>query len=211
MTIRFVLTDFIYLLTAKSIKVRFFIFVIYMALKVPRLNLQGKTFGVKNTLVYPIAGVAALAGAGLFISKYGQNFGFNIGNLFGAPNANAKAAPKAVRVNFNVYPPVIKPFRKIRLQGQFEDANGIPAPVEYGYYAIFENVPAGSNWQQGRLLTSSGIVGQNVGAFRQDIPTDNFRTGPYVVYISNSPIRSDPLQGKQVELQLAGGRPITIG
>ena len=175
-----------------------------MALK---LNIQGKTFGIKNTLVYPVAGLALLGGGALFISQYGKNFGFNLNNLFGTPTT---ATPKAVTVSFNVYPPTIKPFRKLRLQGQFQDANGIPAPVPYGYYAIFENVPAGSYASQGRLLVSQGIVGQNVGAFRQDIPTDNFRTGPYTVYISNKPINSDPLKGKQVELQLAGGRPVTL-
>jgi len=177
--------------------------------KLPKLNLQGKTFGIKNTLVYPVAGVAAIAGAGLFISQYGKNFGFNIGNLFGAPTK--EAGPKAVRVNFNIYPPVIKPFRKIRLQGQFEDANGNLATVPVGHYAVFENVPAGSYAKEGRLLASTGIVGQNVSSFRTDIPTDNWRTGPYTVYISNAPIRSDPLAGKQIELQLAGGRPIVIG
>jgi len=174
---------------------------------IPKLNLQGKTFGVKNTLVYPVAGIAALGGAALFISQYGKNFGFNLGNLFGAPTTKA---PQAVRVTYNVYPNVIKPFRKIRIQGQFESENGIPAPVPYGYYAIFENVPAGSYAREGRLLVSSGIVGQNVGAFRQDLPTDNFRTGPYTIYVSNAPIREDPLKGKQVELQLAGGRPVTL-
>lgn len=172
----------------------------------PKLNLKGKTFGVKNTIVYPVAGAAVVGAGALLFSMYGKNFNWNIPNLFG----QTKETPKAVRVNFNVYPPTIKPFRKIRLQGQFEDANGIPAPVEYGYYAIFENIPAGTSLQQ-RLLVSSGIVGQNVGAFRQDIPTDNFRTGPYVVYISNRPIREDPLAGKQAELQLVGQKPIVIG
>jgi hypothetical protein len=177
-----------------------------MALPRLKLNLKGKTFGINNTLVYPAAGIATLGGAYLLYTTM-FNKSFDLSSLFGPPAA-AKTS-QAVRVNFNVYPPTIKPFRKIRLQGQFEDANGIPAPVEYGYYAIFENVPAGTNFQQ-RLLVSSGIVGQNVGAFRQDIPTDNFRTGPYTVYVSNRPIRTDPLAGKQAELQLAGGRSITL-
>ncbi len=173
-----------------------------MALPFKAPNLKGKTFGVKNIIAYPIIG-AVLLGGGYLLT------GGKIPNLF--PSATpAKAASKAVRVNFNVYPPTIKPFRKIRLQGQFEDANGIPAPVEYGYYSIFESVPAGADFRAGRLLASSGIVGQNVGAFRQDIPTDNMRTGPYVVYISNRPIRTDPLAGNQAALQLAGGKPMTI-
>ena len=136
--------------------------------KAPRINLKGKTFGVSNSLAYP-AIAAVLIGGGYMLT------GGKIPNLF--PSATpAKPLSKAVRVNFNVYPPTIKPFRKIRLQGQFEDANGIPSPVEYGYYSIFESVPAGADFRAGRLLASSGIVGQNVGAFRQDIPTDNMRT-----------------------------------
>lgn len=180
-----------------------------MASLIPKLNVKGKTLGFPNTLVYPVAGIAVLGGGALFLSQYASNFNWSLPNILGDAQKNVKV-PQAVRVNFNVYPPTIKPFRKLRLQGQFEDANGIPAPVQYGYYAIFENVPAGPYMSQGRLLVSSGIVGQNVGAFRQDIPTDNFRTGPYTVYVSNSPIRTDPLQGKQAELQLAGGRPVTL-
>lgn len=165
-----------------------------------KLNLKGKTFGLDNTLVYPAAAVAVLGGAALFITSSNISFG--------VPKTTE---PPAVRVNYNIYPPVIKPFRKIRIQGQFESANGVPAAVPFGYYAIFENVPAGSYSREGRLLVSSGIVGQNVSVFRQDLPTDNFRTGPYTIYVSNAPIREDPLKGKQVELQLAGGRPVTIG
>jgi hypothetical protein len=175
--------------------------------KAPKINLKGKTFGISNTLAYPAIGAILLGGGYL---AYQQMAGgkLNLGNLFGPP---AKTSPKAVRVNFSVYPPTIKPFRKIRLQGQFEDANGIPAPVEYGYYSIFESVPAGADFRAGRLLVSSGIVGQNVGAFRQDIATDNLRTGPYVVYVSNRPIRTDPIAGNQAALTLAGGRSIAIG
>lgn len=170
--------------------------------KAPKF-LNGKTFGINNSLVYP-AVAAALIGGGYLLT------GGKIPNLF-PPAAPSKALSKAVRVNFNVYPPTIKPFRKIRLQGQFEDANGIPAPVEYGYYSIFESVPAGADFRAGRLLISSGIVGQNVGAFRIDVPTDNLRTGPYSVYVSNRPIQKDPLAGNQAALQLMGGRSIAIG
>ena len=167
------------------------------------LNLKGKTFGVNNTLAYP-AIAAVLLGGGYLLT------GGKMPNFFPSAVPPNKPLSTAVRVNFNVYPPTIKPFRKIRLQGQFEDANGVPAPVEYGYYAIFESVPAGADFRAGRLLASSGIVGQNVGAFRQDIPTDNFRTGTYVVYISNKPIRTDPLAGNQAALTLSGSRPITL-
>lgn len=176
--------------------------------KGPKFDIKGKTVGIPNTLVYPALGVGLLGGGYLLLQAHGANFNWSLGNLFGAPKSNV---PKATTVSFNVYPNVVKPFRKMRLQGQFQDANGVPAPVEYGYYSIFENVPSGPYFTQGRLLVSQGIVGQNVGAFRQDIPTDNFRTGPYTVYISNKPINSDPLKGKAAELQLAGGRPITIG
>jgi hypothetical protein len=176
---------------------------------VPKLNLKGKTFGIKNTLVYPVGAVAVLGGGALLLTAYGKNFNWNLGSLFG-PQTPQAATPKAVRVNYNIYPPTIKPFRKIRIQGQFEDANGVPATVPIGYYAIFENVPSGSYASEGRNLVSTGIVGQNVGAFRQDIPTDNWRTGPYTIYVSNAPIRTDPLKGKQVELQLMGGRPISL-
>lgn len=174
---------------------------------IPKLNLKGKTFGVPNTVAYPAAGALLVGGGAIFMSLYGSSFNWDIKSLFGPPQVKQN---KAVRVNFNVYPPTIKPFRKIRLQGQFEDSNGVPAPVSIGYYAIFESVPAGYDFQQGRLLVSSGIVGQNVGAFRQDIPTDNFRTGPYVVYISNRPIRTDPVKGKQAELTLVGGKPVIL-
>lgn len=175
--------------------------------KAPKFDIKGKTVGIPNTLVYPALGIGILGGGALLLQSHAKDFNWSLGNLFGAPKTNV---PKAVRVNFNVYPNVVKPFRKIRLQGQFEDSNGVPAPVEYGYYSIFENVPSGPYFTQGRLLVSSGIVGQNVGAFRMDAPTDNFRTGPYTVYVSNKPIRSDPLAGKQAELQIAGGRPITL-
>ena len=173
-----------------------------MALPFKAPKLKGKTFGISNIIVYPAA-AAVLLGGGYLLT------GGKIPNLFPSTTA-AKAVSKAVRVNYNVYPTSVKPFRKIRVQGQFEDANGIPAQVPYGYYAIFESIPAGSDFRAGRLLVSSGIVGQNVGAFRQDLPTDNMRTGSYVIYISNAPIRSDPLAGKQAELALSGGRPIAL-
>lgn len=170
--------------------------------KAPKINLKGKTFGINNTLAYP-AIAAVLIGGGYMLT------GGKIPNLF--PSTAKPAGPKATAVQFNVYPNSVKPFRKIRLQGQFQDANGVPAPVEYGYYAIFESVPAGADFRAGRLLVSNGILGQNVGAFRFDAPTDNMRTGPYSVYVSNKPIQKDPLSGNQAALTLAGGRSITIG
>ena len=178
-----------------------------LPLKAPKINLKGKTFGINNTLLYPAVAAAVLGGGYIFYNMYGNSFNWSLPNLFGqtAPKQN-----KAVRVNYNVYPNVVKPFRKIRIQGQFEDINGVPSPVPIGYYAIFENIPAGNSLEQ-RLLVSSGVVGQNVGAFRQDLPTDNFRTGGYVIYVSNRPIREDPLKGKQAELQLVGQKPIILG
>lgn len=172
------------------------------------LNLKGKTFGIKNTLAYPVLGLGALAvlgGGALMLSQGGQ-----LPNLFGPP-APTTPVSSAVRVLFNVYPPVVKPFRKIRLQGQFEDANGMPATVPIGYYTIFENVPQGPYFSAGRLITSRGIVGNNVAAFKIDVPTDNFRTGPYTVYVSNRPILEDPLKGKLAEQSILGDFPATIG
>lgn len=174
----------------------------------PKLNLKGKTFGVKNTIAYPVAGLGLLAGgAYLLWSAYGGSFNWSLPNLFGQPTVKEN---KAVRVSFNVYPNVVKPFRKIRVQGQFEDANGIVSNVPVAYYAIFESVASGSYATEGRLLVSSGVLGYNVGAFRQDLITDNYRTGPYTIYLSNKAITSDPLRGKQAELQILGRRPISL-
>ena len=180
-----------------------------LPLKAPKLSLKKKTFGIPNTLVYPAWLVAVGIGGYYLWQTYGSSLNLpKLEWLFGGQPK--PEVPKAVRVNFNVYPPVVKPFRKLRLQGQFEDMNGMVANVAYGYYSIFESVPAGQSFQK-RLLVSSGIVGQNVGAFRQDIPTDNFRTGPYTVYISNRPIREDPGAGPEVFQQLTGRQPFTIG
>ena len=176
-----------------------------MALKSPiKLNLKGKTAGVSNTLVYPAVGIGLLGGAYLLYQMYGSKF--NLGSVFGVQKPEG---PKAVRVSFNVYPPTIKPFRKIRVQGQFEDNNGVMATVPVAYYAVFESIPAGSSFNQ-RLMVSSGVLGQNVSSFRQDLPTDNFRTGSYNIYISNKPITSDPLTGAQVQEHLTGRMPFTL-
>jgi hypothetical protein len=170
--------------------------------KAPKINLKGKTLGLPNTLAYP-AIAAVLIGGGYMLT------GGKIPNLF--PSTAKPAGPKATTVSFNVYPTTVKPFRKIRLQGQFSDPNGMAASVPIAYYGIFESIPSGSDFKAGRLLVSNGVLGQNVSAFRQDIPTDNFRTGSYSVYISTRPVTSDPLAGKQAELLLSGGRSIAIG
>jgi hypothetical protein len=172
------------------------------------LNLKGKTMGIKNTLAYPVIGLGALA---LGVGGLVMSGNLKLDSIFPPETPTKPAGPTAVRVMFNVFPPVIKPFRKIRIQGQFEDANGQIAPVPTGYYAIFESVPAGPYFSAGRLLTSRGIVGTNVGAFKQDIPTDNFRTGGYTIYVSNRPILEDPLKGKLAEQQILGDFPATIG
>jgi hypothetical protein len=171
------------------------------------LNLKGKTMGIKNTLAYPVIGLGAIA---LGVGGLVMTGKLNLSSIF-PPETPAAPVSKAVRVLFNVYPPTIKPFRKIRLQGQFEDMNGMPAPVQTGYYTIFENVPQGPYFSAGRLITSRGILGSNVSAFKIDVPTDNFRTGPYTVYVSNRPILEDPLKGKLAEQQLLGEFPATIG
>jgi hypothetical protein len=172
------------------------------------LNLKGKTFGIKNTLAYPVLGLGALALAGGALVMTGN---LNLSSIFPSQEPPKPATPNAVRVMFNVYPPTVKPFRKLRLQGQFEDMNGQVAIVPMGYYTIFENVPQGPYFSAGRLITSRGILGTNVGAFKIDVATDNFRTGPYTVYVSNRPILEDPLKGALAEQSLLGDFPATIG
>lgn len=196
------------MLPSKNNNIVGFLFFIILALKLkaPRLSLKGKTFGINNTLVYPAAGIGLLGGAYLLFQMYGAKF--NLAGLLGGQQQ--QQGPVATRVSFNVYPPTIKPFRKIRVQGQFESSNGVAATVPIAYYAIFESIPAGSSFNQ-RLMVSSGVLGQNVNAFRQDIATDNMRTGTYNIYISNKPITQDPLTGAQVQEHLTGRMPFTIG
>lgn len=186
------------------------------SLRFPRLkpNLKGKTFGVQNTLFYPIATAGVLLGGGGILWYANQqgyidlsklNFNLDFLNL---PGANLS---KAERVIFNVYPPVIKPFRRIKLRGSFEDNQGNAQPVSTGYYGIFENVQAGAFAKEGRLMVSRGVIGQGISNFDINVPTDNFRPGPYTVYVSNKPIIDDPLRGKEIELQLVGDKPLIIG
>ena len=128
------------------------------------LNLKGKTFGIKNSLAYPVLGLGAVAllGGGAMLLSQGGGL-----QLFAPPPVapSGPPVPVATRVLFNVYPPVVKPFSKLRLQGQFEDLNGAPAPVSTGYYTIFENVPQGPYFSAGSLITSRGILGTNVSSF----------------------------------------------
>lgn len=175
-----------------------------MAVTVQKV-LKGKTLGVKNNILIPIIGIGGGAlGLWYLLDSGAFKKFYQIGAQKQAPITVAQ------RLIFNVYPPVVKPFRQIKVRGQFEDMAGNAAPVQTAYYAIFENVAAGPYVSEGRQMVSRGNIGNYVSVFDVNITTENFRPGPYTIYISNKPILSDPLKGKSAELQLVGERLINI-
>lgn len=172
---------------------------------------NGKTAGIPNWFLVPFGiGTAAL---GLYLAHSEGYLDSLYKSLSSTLSFSDTSTPttKAQRVIFNVYPPVIKPFRRIKLRGTFEDNQGVIQPVNIGYYAIFENVQAGAYAKEGRLMVSRGVLGQGISNFDVNVPTDNFRPGPYTVYVSNKPIIDDPLRGKAIELELVGRQPLIIG
>lgn len=170
---------------------------------------NGKTAGIPNWFLVPVA--IGGAGLGLYYAYTEGYFDSLLKGISFPDISGSTTTTKAQRVIFNVYPPVIKPFRRIKLRGSFEDNQGVIQPVNIGYYAIFENVQAGPYASEGRLMVSRGIIGQGISNFDINVPTDNFRPGPYTVYVSNKPIVDDPLRGKAVELELVGRQPLIIG